>query len=278
MPSVRSSTSNSTPDPHACAARMALGMTTWPLLDILVSCIVAALMQDISNRHTDRQWLDFLRHLNREAPEGLCLHLIVDSHATHKHAKVRSWIKWHNQRHRRAHGVDRIACHFTPTSSSRMNLVERFFRDLTVDVVRDGSFASVADLAEAINGYLAEHNLNPKRYVWRKSGEQILASIQRAVAGAAHRPPGGGCTRLCGGDPGCSCGERGRRGGDLRRRAAPCGDGLRAHRAGGGRPGGRPARLDVRREAGRGARPDLRRLRPAISGTAACSWSMPRSP
>ena len=131
-------------------------------------------------RHTHRQWLDFLRHLNREVPDGVCLHLIVDNYATHKRAKVKSWIKWHNQRHRKAHGVDRIACHFTPTSSSWMNLVERFFRDLTVDVVRDGSFASVADLAEAISGYLAEHNLNPKRYVWRKSGEKILASIQRA--------------------------------------------------------------------------------------------------
>ena len=133
-----------------------------------------------AGRHTHRQWLDFLRHLNRATPDGVCLHLIVDNYATHKHAKVKSWIGWHNQRHRKAHGVDRIACHFTPTSSSWMNLVERFFRDLTVDVVRDGSFTSVAELVEAINGYLAEHNLDPKRYVWRKSGEKILASIQRA--------------------------------------------------------------------------------------------------
>ena len=121
-------------------------------------------------RHTHRQWLDFLRHLNRETPAGVCLHLIVDNYATHKHAKVKSWIQWHNQRHRKAHGVDRVACHFTPTSSSWMNLVERFFRDLTVDVVRDGSFTSVAELADAINGYLAERNLDPRRYVWRKSG------------------------------------------------------------------------------------------------------------
>ena len=131
-------------------------------------------------RHTHREWLDFLRHLNRETPGGVCLHLIVDNYATHKHAKVRSWVDWHNRRHRKAHGVDRIALRFTPTSSSWMNLVERFFRDLTVDVVRDGSFASVGELVGAINGYLAEHNLNPKRYVWRKSGERILASIRRA--------------------------------------------------------------------------------------------------
>lgn len=131
-------------------------------------------------RHTHRQWLDFLRRLNREVPDGVCLHLVVDNYATHKHAKVRSWAEWHNRRHRRAHGVDRIAMHFTPNSSSWMNLVERFFRDLTVDVVRDGSFASVRELAEAINGYLEEHNLSPKRYVWRKSGADILARIQRA--------------------------------------------------------------------------------------------------
>ena len=131
-------------------------------------------------RHTHRQWLAFLKHLNREAPDGLSLHLIVDNYATHKHAKVKSWIVWHNQRHRKRHGIDRIVLHFTPTSSSWMNLVERFFRDLTQDVVRDGSFTSVRELVGAINAYLEEHNLNPKRYVWRKSGEQILASIQRA--------------------------------------------------------------------------------------------------
>ncbi len=131
-------------------------------------------------RHTHRQWLAFLKHLNREAPVGAGLHLIVDNYATHKHAKVKSWIKWHNQRHRKAHGIDRVVLHFTPTSSSWMNLVERFFRDLTQDVVRHGSFTSVGELVEAINAYLAEHNLNPKRYVWRQSGQDILAKIQRA--------------------------------------------------------------------------------------------------
>ena len=100
----------------------------------------------------------------------MCLHLIVDNYATHKHAKVKSWATWHNRRHRKGPRRHRIALHFTPTSSSWMNLVERFFRDLTVDVVRDGSFASVGELAEAIDAHLAAHNLDPKRYVWRKSG------------------------------------------------------------------------------------------------------------
>ena len=69
-------------------------------------------------RHTHRQWLAFLKHLNRELPVGVSLHLIVDNYATHKHAKVKSWIKWHNQRHRKTHGNDRVVLHFTPTSSS----------------------------------------------------------------------------------------------------------------------------------------------------------------
>ncbi len=95
-------------------------------------------------RHTHAEWLTFLKHLDKETPNGLTLHLIIDNYATHKHPKARSWIKWRNQRHRNEHEVDRIILHFTPTSSSWMNLVELFFRDLTVDCVRDGSFASVA--------------------------------------------------------------------------------------------------------------------------------------
>ena len=116
----------------------------------------------------------------------MCLHLIVNNLRHPKHAKVKSWIDWHNQRHRKAHGVDRVACHFTHHVEFLDEPRQRFFRDLTVDVVRDGSFTSVAELVAAINGYLAEHNLDPKRYVWRKSGEQILASIQRARQALAN--------------------------------------------------------------------------------------------
>ena len=131
-------------------------------------------------RHTHRQWLDFLRQLNRETPPDVSLHLIVDNYATHKHAKVKSWVEWHNQRFRKAQGIDRVVLHFTPTSSSWMNLVERFFRDLTQDVIRGGSFGGVGELLDAITGYLEERNLNPKRYVWKQSGQAILAKIQRA--------------------------------------------------------------------------------------------------
>ena len=133
-------------------------------------------------RHTHRQWLAFLKQLDRETPSDLTLHLIADNYATHKHAKVKSWIQWRNQRRQKAHGCDRIVMHFTPTSSSWMNLVERFFRDLTEDVVRQGSFTSVDELVQAMTEYLEERNLRPKPYVWKKKGEEILAKIQRARA------------------------------------------------------------------------------------------------
>jgi transposase len=103
-----------------------------------------------------------------------------DNYATHKHPVVKSWIKWRNQRHSREHGVQRIIPHFTPTSSSWMNLVERFFRDLTVDCVRNGSFRNVRELAAAIETYLKDRDLNPVRYTWRADGAEILAKIQRA--------------------------------------------------------------------------------------------------
>lgn len=133
-----------------------------------------------ASRHTHVEWLGFLKQVDKETPEGLTLHLIIDNYSTHKHPKVKSWIKWRNDRHAKANGVPRMEVHFTPTSSSWMNLVERFFRDLTVDCVRDGSFGSVRELEEAIEKYLQERDLNPVRYTWKAKGEEILKKINRA--------------------------------------------------------------------------------------------------
>jgi transposase len=133
-------------------------------------------------RHTHRQWLAFLKHLDAEAPGDLTLHLIIDNYATHKHAAVRRWIAKRNAAHRREHAGERLVLHFTPTSSSWMNLVERFFRDLTEDAVRDGSFSSVRELVAAIEAYLVERNNAPKRYVWKAQGRDILMKINRARA------------------------------------------------------------------------------------------------
>lgn len=142
-------------------------------------------------RHTHKEWLAFLKQLDRETPQDMTLHLIVDNYATHKHPAVLRWMAWRNRRHQKAHGQPRLEQHFTPTSSSWLNLVERFFRDLTEDVVREGSFTSVRELEGAIETYLATRNLAPSRYVWRKSGEEILAKIQKArhaVAAAGQTP------------------------------------------------------------------------------------------
>jgi transposase len=133
-------------------------------------------------RHTHRQWLAFLKHLDAEALADLTLHLVIDNYATHP--KVKSWIANRNRRQRKAHDRERIVLHFTPTSSSWMNLVERFFRDLTEEALREGSFASIAELVRAIEGYLAARNLTPKRYVWKAAGRDILLKINRARATA----------------------------------------------------------------------------------------------
>lgn len=121
-------------------------------------------------RHRHQEWLKFLKSIDAEVPADLDVHLILDNYATHKHPKVLAWVA----RHPRFH------LHFTPTSSSWLNLVERFFRDLSQDVVLPGSFASVKELSAAIWDYLAERNLHPTRYVWKASGQSILEKIQRA--------------------------------------------------------------------------------------------------
>lgn len=128
------------------------------------------ILSQTAPRHTHREWLSFLRKLDAQTPAALAVHLIIDNYATHKHPKVRAWLAKH----------PRFVLHFTPTSSSWLNLIERFFRDLTVDVVREGSFTSVPELVGAIETYLAQRNLAPKAYRWTACGEDILAKIARA--------------------------------------------------------------------------------------------------
>ena len=120
--------------------------------------------------HTHLEWLRFLKQIDRETPKELDLHLIVDNYATHKHPVVQHWLS----RHPRFH------THFTPTSSSWLNLVERFFGELTSEVVREGSFQSLRHLVRAIEFYLVACNANPKKYVWRASSLEILEKIKRA--------------------------------------------------------------------------------------------------
>ena len=138
----------------------------------------------IAPNHTHTEWLKFLQQLDRTMPDAVTLHLIIDNYATHKTPQVRAWIDKINRRHRRERGIERLVQHFVPTSSSWMNLVERFFRDITEDVIREGSFGSVKALVSAIEAYLADRDLVPKRYVWRAEGATILDKINRARAAA----------------------------------------------------------------------------------------------
>ena len=131
-------------------------------------------------RHRHQEWLRFLKKLDAQTAGELTLHLILDNYSTHKHARVRAWIDQRNRQQQKQHQANRVELHFTPTSSSWLNLVERFFADLTQDVVREGSFGSVGQLIDDIWGYLADRNANPQRYIWKAKGEEILRKIQRA--------------------------------------------------------------------------------------------------
>ena len=121
-------------------------------------------------RHRHTEFLKFLTTIDREVPDGLAIHLILDNYATHKHADVQRWLN----RHKRFH------LHFTPTSSSWLNQVERWFRDLTDKNLRRGIFASVPDLIASIEAYLNAHIADPQPYVWTATAESILAKVQRA--------------------------------------------------------------------------------------------------
>ena len=121
-------------------------------------------------RHRHQEWLKFLRRIEAQVPKELEVHLILDNYATHKHPKVLGWLGKRPRFH----------LHFTPTSASWLNLVERFFRDLSQDVVLPGSFASVPELVAAIWSYLEERNLRPQRYEWRADGKAILEKVHRA--------------------------------------------------------------------------------------------------
>jgi len=123
-------------------------------------------------RHRHQEWIAFLKIIDRETPPELDLHLIVDNYATHKHPKVRAWLK----RHRRFH------MHFIPTSSSWLNIVEGFFRNLDQRRLKRGVFQSVPVLIQAIMDYIEGHNRDPKPFVWTAAADSILEKVGRARA------------------------------------------------------------------------------------------------
>ena len=140
--------------------------TLFAAMNVLDGTVIGQCQQ----RHTYAEWLKFLRKIDRETPKDKTLHLIADNYATHKHPVVQKWLAKH----------PRFNMHFTPTSASWLNMVERFFRDITTERLRRGVFTSVAELVAAINEYVAHHNTKPKPFIWTKSSRDILQKVIRA--------------------------------------------------------------------------------------------------
>ena len=134
-----------------------------------LSVLDGKVIGDCMPRHRHQEFIRFLKRIDGEPPSGLDLHLIVDNYGTHKHPRVKSWLG----RHPRFH------LHFTPTSSSWLNLVERWFRELTDKRIRRGSFQSVPALIAAIKDYLDNYNQNPQVFVWSAPVERILAKVTK---------------------------------------------------------------------------------------------------
>ncbi len=139
--------------------------TLFAALDVLSGTVIGQCLP----RHRHTEFLTFLRTIDGEVPKGLDIHLILDNYSAHKHENVDKWLAKH----------PRFKLHFTPTSSSWLNLVERWFRELTDKAIRRGVFHSVPDLIAAIEDYLDATNDNPKPFVWTATAEAILEKVRR---------------------------------------------------------------------------------------------------
>ncbi|KXS30454.1 MAG: ISBmu8 transposase, partial [Candidatus Gallionella acididurans] len=140
--------------------------TLFAALNVLDGQVISTCQE----RHRHDEWLKFLKKINRETPKDKTLHLIADNYATHKHPTVLEWLEKH----------PRFNMHFTPTSASWLNMVERFFRDISENRLRRGVFCSVPELVAAIEEYVAHHNSKPKPFIWTASARDILQKVIRA--------------------------------------------------------------------------------------------------
>jgi transposase len=139
--------------------------TLFAALDVLTGNVIGKCFQ----RHRHQEFLRFLRMIDTQVPRKLQIHMIVDNYGTHTKPEVKAWLAKHPRFH----------LHFTPTSSSWLNLVERWFRELTDKMIRRGVFHSVDDLMAAIEEYLRVHNDDPKPFVWTATAETILEKVRR---------------------------------------------------------------------------------------------------
>ncbi|MFT7460743.1 MAG: transposase [Planctomycetota bacterium] len=133
-------------------------LTLFAALNMLTGKVLAT----CAKRHRHQEWLKFLKLVNKQ------VHIICDNYATHKHPKVRSWLTYHK----------RVHVHFTPTSASWLNMVERFFRDLSEKQLRRGVFSSVKELEQAVMTFIDHHNNAPAPFIWTKSATDILEKVK----------------------------------------------------------------------------------------------------
>jgi hypothetical protein len=141
--------------------------TLFAALNVLTGEVFGRNMQ----RHRHQEFIRLLNALERDIPAGKVVHVILDNHATHKHAKVRAWLDRH----------PRWTFHFTPTSSFRPNAVEGFFAKLSRRRLKNGVFCSLVELQAAINHFVVEHNESPKPFVWRADPDAIIAARSRGL-------------------------------------------------------------------------------------------------
>jgi transposase len=139
--------------------------TLFAALNALDGTVIRSCM----DQHRHEEFLKFLAAVDRQVPKGLAVHMILDNYATHKHKDVAAWLAKH----------PRFQLHFTPTSSSWLNLVERWFRELTGKALRKGVFHSVPDLIASIEEYMKVHNDEPRPFVWTATAESILTKVRR---------------------------------------------------------------------------------------------------
>jgi transposase len=140
--------------------------TLFAAIDMAEGRVISTCME----KHRHQEWIKFLNIIDQETSAELDIHLIVDNYATHKHAKVKAWLKKHKRFH----------FHFTPTSSSWLNVIEGFFAKLTRTRLRRGVFKSVTELKKAIADYIDAHNQDPKPLVWTATAEKIIEKVGRA--------------------------------------------------------------------------------------------------
>ena len=141
-----------------------------------LNVVTGEVIGECKKRHRHQEFLSFLKTVEKQTSKDLQLHVIVDNYATHKHQKVKNWLKRNK----------RVKLHFIPTSSSWLNLVERFFGLITEKAIRRGVFCSVADLERTLMEYISKHNEAPAPFVWTKSVEVILDKVCRAKQSLIH--------------------------------------------------------------------------------------------